>query len=253
MKTQSSITSANCLNCGADTTARYCGECGQLATPGRITFAETLSQFLSAYFSFQGPLVRTMRLLVLNPGKVFRDVIAGKRKAYYQPVSFFVLLSAVYILIRVAIDYDPLTGQAVVEGENNVAKFQNKGYEAARFMVNNINYIMFFLVFSIGLSLKLFFRKRYNLAEYTFIGFYISGLYVITGIVTMLISYSLGAPTGSGQLLMLIAWICYCTWSLIDRLTLWLAVKYLLASLLSLFLYLLMGYGFSLLVVYLRT
>lgn len=239
----------SCLNCDLPVLGKYCHHCGQMSTHEKITFRDTINQFLSASFSLQGPLLSTIKLLVVNPGKVFRDFIEGKRKSYYNPISFFVLLTAIYIIIRVIIGYDPLVGQFENNDHVEGSTFQNTSKEASRYMVNNINYIMIFLVFSIGLMLKLFFRKRYNLAEYTSVGFYISGIYVITGIIFMLAGNYFSFQMGQYQLLLLLVIIFYSTYSLFKRINFGLSLKYLLVSVFSLMLYIGLGFGFSLLIV----
>jgi len=72
----------NCLNCGTVIHNNYCSRCGQLTDTGRITFKETFANFLRIAFAFEGPLWKTIRLLITNPGKLFREYIGGKRKTY---------------------------------------------------------------------------------------------------------------------------------------------------------------------------
>lgn len=236
-----------CSNCDAAITGKFCARCGQSAAIGRITFKETINEFLSAYFSYEGPLLHTLRWLVLNPGRVFREFIAGKRKQYYKPVSLFVLLTAVYIIIRILIGFDPFGTEEALSSENaRIAEIQNRSMMAQRYMVHNINYIMFFLVISIGLMLKVFFSKQYNLAEYTTVGFYIGGLYIFVGTIFMLINKYLSVPlVGQVQLLFLVGLIFYSTYSLFQRWSFWPLTKYLMVSVLSVILYMLLGFGFS--------
>ena len=103
----------NCLNCGTEIQENYCSKCGQPTNTTRITFKETINNFLSIAFSFEGPLWLTIRLLITNPGKLYRDYISGKRKIYYKPVAFFILVTVVYLIIRALIDFDPLAGESV--------------------------------------------------------------------------------------------------------------------------------------------
>ena len=196
----------NCLNCEELLQGNFCIQCGQPASTGRITFKETFKHFLSSTLSMEGPLLLTIHHLIISPGLVFKEFIEGKRKKYYKPVPFYVLLTASYIITRALIDYDPLEGQMGSLGQQG-SEDANKGREAARFMVDNINNIMFFLVFSIALNLKLFFRKKYNLAEYTSIGLFITGLYILFGIIMMTIIKSTSLDIKDFQLLVLVTLI----------------------------------------------
>lgn len=240
-------TNTHCLNCGSPVSGNYCSHCGQATSTGRITFGETFSSFLSAAFSFEGPFMGTVKWLILNPGKVFREYIGGKRKTYYKPVPFYILTTALYLIVRAIVKYDPLEGQmAQLEsprGPSNSAEIS----AAADFMVKNINNIMFFLVFSIALMLKLFFRKRYNLAEYASVGFYIAGLYTSIGIFVMLISKYLVAAANNYQLFILFVIILYSSSSLIKSYKFGLVLKYILVGLFSIVLYVALGFGFSVL------
>lgn len=242
----------HCLNCGTILISKFCHHCGQKASVGRITFTETLKRFLSSAFSIEGPFFKTVRLLLINPGKVFREFIQGKRKTYYKPIAFFILTTAIYLILRALIAYDPLEGQMGAVDQEGVPEAVLKSREASRFMVTNINNIMFFLVISIGLNLKLFFRKQYNLAEYTTIGFYVSGVYILFSTLVMFINKFTALHLQSIQLLFLLLIIAYCSYSLFQRRRFGAFLKYLLVGLLSILLYIILGYGFSFLVVSLR-
>jgi len=238
-----------CKNCGKHAPETYCQYCGEMTHYKRITFTDTLAQFLSASFSLEGRLLSTVAMMVRNPGRLFKDYISGKRRPYYKPVAFFMVLTAVYILIRLLLNYDPLEGQMLEVQAPEHAEVQNNAKRAARFMVSNINYIMFFLVFAIGLAMKLFYWKRYNLAEYTTMGFYMSGIYVITGLLFMLSSAFFSFHANQIQLLLLFIIITYSTASLIGKRSIGHLLKYGLVGMIAIFLYVLLGYSFSFVVV----
>jgi hypothetical protein len=97
------------------------------------------------------------------------------RTRYYHPVRLFVLLTAIYLILKALLDCNPIDME-LENIETPDSKALEKVITAGQFMNRNINNVLMYLVFSIGLSLKLFFRKIYNLAEYTSIGFYIDPL-----------------------------------------------------------------------------
>lgn len=241
-------TNTHCLNCGSPVSGNYCSHCGQATSTGRITFGETFSSFLSAAFSFEGPFMGTVKWLILNPGKVFREYIGGKRKTYYKPVAFYILMTALYIIIRTVIKFDPLEGR-IEQLEQPNTDTPREVADAIRFMVGNINNIMFFLVFSIALMLKAFFRKRNSLVEYTVVGFYITGFYTLLGILVMLISKYLWVEVKDYQLPILLVVVLFNCLSLIGSYRIWPVLKCVLASSLGILLYLTLGFGFSILMV----
>ena len=119
-------TNGRCLNC--DTALRggdFCSQCGQKATTGRINFRETLNDFLESTFSLKAPLMRTIKLLILNPGKLFREYIDGRRKTYYRPVAFFLLFTAIYLIIKALIHFDPLHDEVVNDAQKKFIRIRN--------------------------------------------------------------------------------------------------------------------------------
>ncbi len=100
----------SCLNCGTTLKGNFCAECGQPSSTGKISFKETIRNFMGIAFALEGPLWLTLRLLIVNPGKLFREYIAGKRKKYYKPVALFILVTAVYLILRAWIHFDSLKG-----------------------------------------------------------------------------------------------------------------------------------------------
>ncbi|MFK5856836.1 MAG: DUF3667 domain-containing protein, partial [Bacteroidota bacterium] len=220
-----------------------CSQCGQPTSTGEISFKETINNFFTIAFALEGPLWLTIRLLITNPGKLYREYIGGKRKTYYKPVAFFILIAAIYLILRVWINFDPLEGV-----NNDLAELPinsevvNRLMEVIRLMEGNINYQLILLVFSIGISLKLFFRKKYNLAEYTSIGLYITGVYALVRTIAMFflkfgyveVAY---VKIDDFEFGALILFIFYSSFSLFQKKNLSSVVKYALVSFFSYFLY----------------
>lgn len=237
-----------CVNCEAPIAGNFCSHCGQSTSVHRITFRETIKDFFSSTLALEGPLLFTIGSLIKKPGMAFRNFVGGKRKPYYKPVAFFVVLTAIYLIVRSLIDYDPFAGQAQFQNAN-VHEQARKFIEAGRFMVANINNIMFFLVFAIGVSHKLFFPKKYNLAEYVTIGFFVSGMYVLVGLFHMLFSTYIYFFSPQVNMIILFAYLVYTAASFHQERSFWAVTKYLLIGFIANLLYVFMGYGFSLLVV----
>ncbi len=91
-----------CLNCGHGFGAirpRYCPDCGQEThiRPPRI--GEFLQQFGGAYFSTEGALWRTFALLLLKPGELTRQYLAGRRRHYVLPLRLYLTVSLLALLL----------------------------------------------------------------------------------------------------------------------------------------------------------
>ncbi len=239
----------NCLNCGTEIHGNYCEYCGQASSTGQITFKETINNFLGIAFAFEGPLLLTIRLLITNPGKLFREYISGKRKTYYKPVAFFILVTAVYIILRSLIGFDALADESIKNDLADLNDISPRMGEVFRLMSSNINNILFLLVFSIALVFKVFFKKKYKLAEYTSIALFIVGFYTLFKTITMFIGRFFEVEIDSIELGFLLILIFYSSFSLFQQKSFGAIVKYALVSFFSLGLYIIFALGFFFLIV----
>lgn len=91
-----------CLNCDAplaEPRPRFCGQCGQETLVRPPTLGEFLQQFGGAYFSTEGALWRTLRLLLTRPGELTRQYLAGRRKHYVLPLRLYLTISVLVLLL----------------------------------------------------------------------------------------------------------------------------------------------------------
>jgi len=251
MMTDSSI-SKNCLNCSAPLEGKYCSNCGQSASVSRISFKDTLVDFFSASFALEGPLMRTIKLMIINPGKVFREFLVGRRKTYYKPVAFFMLLTAIYIILRSVLDYNPM-----VESRSQSASNSNIDHtllwQAGSYMFKHINNFLFLLVFGIAFSFKLFFWKKFRLAEYFAIGFYIGGIYILFGTLSMLLNHFTGYHFQFLHLWFLVTYITLSSIALFQARSFGLIVKSILVAIFSFVIYMALAFGISFVFVWFKS
>ncbi len=94
--------SGSCANCGTPFVPerrRFCPECGQETHIKPPTLGEFLQQFGGAYFSTEGALWRTLKLLLLKPGELTKQYLAGRRKHYVLPLRLYLTISVVALLL----------------------------------------------------------------------------------------------------------------------------------------------------------
>ena len=91
----------NCLNCEAElhTGFKYCAKCGQKAETHRLNFHEVSHDALHYLTHADKGLLLLGRELILRPGTMAREYMAGKRQQYYKPVSFFLLVGAILVFM----------------------------------------------------------------------------------------------------------------------------------------------------------
>ena len=111
----------NCLNCGhpfAEQRLAYCPACGQdtALKPPRIS--EFIQQFGGAYFSTEGALWRTLKLLLFKPGELTAQYLVGRRRHYVLPLRLLLSVTVVMLLVlRVSsmLDFAPVDDPEVAQ------------------------------------------------------------------------------------------------------------------------------------------
>ena len=231
-----------CRNCGTPVINNYCENCGQRTSVYKVSFKETIHDFIDAAFSLNAPLFITLKLLLVNPGLLLREYLEGKRKKYYKPVAFFILTTVAYLVIRSAIGFDPFT-DTVVEVENT----QNDQLitKARDFMLFNINKLLFIFVFTLAIFSKLFFSKRYTLAEYLAVSFYLTGIYTLFTTLNLFLVVWVGKEIQPLGILLMLVYFIYAMTSFIKTNKIMIFIKSLMVFMLSYTAYVIFSFGLS--------
>ena len=240
---------ANCLNCNAELTGAYCAQCGQKNIRSGLRFGEVISDFFSYNFSIDGPILQTLKLLVMNPGELYRSFIQGKRKSYYKPIQFFIVTTLVYFAFGEIIGYDPLKDEFGDEAPSSMEETMAFVERTVRWMVGNLNNLLFLMAFGIALILKIFHWKRQTLAEFLVIGFYIAGFYILVGMIDPILSI-VGVRFEAVKILFFFAYFAYAYASYLERSGFLTILKGLLLGAASWMFYFVSSFGLSALVVY---
>lgn len=105
-----------CANCQTALVGAYCHACGQKAHL-HDKLRHLVEEFAEGIAHFDGRLWRTLPLLALDPGRLSREWMAGRRVRYVAPLHVF--LFAVFLLFlipnftgRHLIDLNPGAGRA---------------------------------------------------------------------------------------------------------------------------------------------
>jgi Protein of unknown function (DUF3667) len=107
---------------------------------------EFVQQLGGAYFSTEGALWRTLKLLLLKPGELTRQYLAGRRKHYVLPLRLYLTISLLALLaLRIgaglsleqegAITIDPKDGQYTVIG---LGSEHNAGMKDGKFFCTGL-------------------------------------------------------------------------------------------------------------------
>lgn len=93
-----------CLNCGNVFTGQYCNRCGQSRHTPRFVHHSAISNVLSGMTNIDHGFGYTLIELLIRPGYMINDFIAGKRVRYFRPFQTLFVLAAVYIMLVQLID-----------------------------------------------------------------------------------------------------------------------------------------------------
>ncbi|KIC57806.1 hypothetical protein RM53_09270 [Brevundimonas nasdae] len=77
-----------CSDCGAETSGNFCANCGQ-PTHVHRSLLHLGEELLHGVMHFDARIWRTLPLLWVNPGKLTREWIEGKRTRYVSPLAIF--------------------------------------------------------------------------------------------------------------------------------------------------------------------
>lgn len=82
-----------------DTPPRFCAACGQETHIKPPSLREFAQQFGGAYFSTEGALWRTLKLLLIKPGELTAQYLGGRRKHYVLPLRLYLTISVLVLLV----------------------------------------------------------------------------------------------------------------------------------------------------------
>ncbi len=160
-------------------------------TDGRIRFSDLWENFEAWILSGDSRLYRTLGRLTANPGRVAREYIEGKRVSYYKPISYFLILSALYVAIRNLIGFDPIENWNSVFGTTPQSSdpAQEMSMRAGIWLREHMDKMLIFLALTFAGVAKLFFwRSRYFYAEYISLALYVVGHFLLFSLVAMLMA-----------------------------------------------------------------
>jgi hypothetical protein len=172
--------STNCKNCDAPLNGKFCSNCGQTVDIHRVTFGHFLHDFFHAFTHADKGILLLMKELIRKPGLVAKEYLEGKRKKYFNPLSFLVILSSIYAYASHTSGYF----EALTHFEQQQIRPNRMPYyaESMEFMLNNGKFLALILMpLLMSFFSWLFFRKeKYNFAENLVLNAFVMGqIYIV--------------------------------------------------------------------------
>jgi hypothetical protein len=117
------------LNCGTRLDEEYCPRCGQAATDVNVSFPRFTAQFLSEAFDLDSRVARTLGPLLLSPGRITLDYIAGRRVRYVHPLRLFLVVSLLYFFLLAIVTSQALLDAGPVVDDNEITEEDSREVE----------------------------------------------------------------------------------------------------------------------------
>jgi hypothetical protein len=93
----------HCASCGATLTGPWCAACGERTRkPGEVSLREYLGEWIEALTNLEGRFWGSLRTLVIRPGQLTLDYMAGRRVRWMRPLHLFLLFNLLYFLLSSA-------------------------------------------------------------------------------------------------------------------------------------------------------
>jgi hypothetical protein len=88
-----------CKSCERQFSGNYCNNCGEkVIDQDDRKLKHYLGEFINALTFADSKFWRTIRSILIHPGRFSKHFIEGKRKAYMKPISVFFLANLLYFL-----------------------------------------------------------------------------------------------------------------------------------------------------------
>ena len=85
---QAGDANGNCTDCGEPVAGNFCANCGQ-PTHVHRTLLHLVEEVLHGVMHFDARIWRTLPLLAINPGRLTREWVEGRRARYVSPLAMF--------------------------------------------------------------------------------------------------------------------------------------------------------------------
>jgi hypothetical protein len=92
------MTSEVCLNCDAPLHGPYCSKCGQ-KTGQHLDVHGFVHEAAHEFLHLDGKILRSLHLLLLRPGQLTREFLAGRRARYVTPLRLYLTFSVLFFAL----------------------------------------------------------------------------------------------------------------------------------------------------------
>lgn len=204
-----------CKNCHTELTPEsdFCNSCGGKVIRNRLTFKNLFEHISETFFNYDNKLLRTLIDLAKKPEVVIGGYIAGVRKRYVNPISFFGLTLTLvglewFILRKFFPDQINLSSLSFGGNESTLNSIFNFVQD-----YSSVTMLLLVPVYAIISRTVFFDNKTYNYVEHIVAFAYMMAFLSLLGAILNFIGLSLGSDIGLiayANLPLQIIYISYC-------------------------------------------
>lgn len=167
----------DCKNCGIAFDGKFCPNCSQKADTHRLTLAHFAHDATHAVTHTDKGILLLIKAMFTKPGLVGREYVEGKRKKYFSPITFLLIMMAIQVFVVKKTDlYAKFTREVQKTFEefvqkspnamNDFNKRMNKADKQASVMTDNNKLVTVIFIPLLSVLTWLFFKKsKFNYAE----------------------------------------------------------------------------------------
>jgi hypothetical protein len=184
----------HCLNCENQVHQDhyFCPSCGQKSAVHRLSMHDVSHDALHYFVHADKGMFSLTWHLLRKPGQVQREYVAGKRKKYFPPLNFFLVVAAFYVFMVNIIsahsaayvispqEQAQIDARKTPESKARLQGIFERRATIMKFIDKYSNVIAMVATPLISAFIFLFYRKgRYNYTEHLIANMYISGITVL--------------------------------------------------------------------------
>jgi len=160
-----------CQSCGEEVMGKFCHHCGEKVELGRdeLKFRHFVKETFEEVSNLDSTFLVTMKYLITRPGFLTTEVLAGKTTPYIKPLRLYITLVVFHFLVFSLIKsgdffdvsrFPIFTNSAYLENvileqeEQSAKSVEEFKAELNQHLKDNLNIILYFLVFLIAWLLK---------------------------------------------------------------------------------------------------
>jgi Protein of unknown function (DUF3667) len=166
-----------CLNCGKLFKGNFCPNCGQEAKEQRLSATVLLYEAVHFVSHFEKGFLHTAWAFLVQPGQAGINFLAGKRRQYQKPVSYFLVLTGLYILVHNYIIYHFHYHYYI--SRESVAALDFKEQSNILLRTHFTPFIILIILLSSVVIYFILGRNKYNFIEILTISLYGGGTYFL--------------------------------------------------------------------------